>query len=156
MKKTFCFVLSLLLLIGCLGCAKDQNRDETESQKPTEEQAALMAHYPEYFGLDAASGLDVYVWQFAKESFSFGLLPHAESEREWLSLMNLRGVNADTMRAILGTYDVDESDIHIIPWQNPLSSYLCSWQIVLEGEDGEVKKQDYIDQVRSMILSEEE
>ena len=116
-----------------------------------------MEQYPEYFGLDASDGLDVYVWQFAKESFSFGILPHTKDGREWLSdaLMNLRGVNADTMRTILATYDVDEDDIYIIPWQNPLSSYLCSWQIVLEDEDGEAKKQDYVDYVRDMLLRNE-
>ena len=154
MKKTFWFVLALLLLIGCLGCAKDQSRGETDPQKLTEKQIALMAQYPEYFGLGAAGGLDVYVWQFAEAHFSFGLLPHAESGRDWLSngVMNLRGVDADAMRAILATYIIDEDDIHVIPWQNPLSSYLGSWQIVLEGEDGEAKKQDYVDHVRNMLL----
>ena len=156
MKQALLVALSLFLLAGCLGCAKDQNRGETDSRQMTAEQTALMAQYPEYFGLDAAGGLDVYVWQFAEKHFSFGLLPHAENGRDWLSngVMNLRGVDADAMRAILATYNIDEDDIHVIPWQNPLSSYLGSWQIVLEGEDGEAKKQDYVDYVRNMLLGE--
>ena len=156
MQKAFSLVLALVLLIGCLGCAKTENRGETDPERLTGEQALLMEQYPEYFGLDASGGLDVYVWQFAEKHFSFGLLPHAESSLYWLAddVMNLRGVSADTMRAILATYDIDGDDIYVIPWQNPLSSYLCEWQIVLEGEDGEAKKQTYVENVRDMLWGE--
>ena len=117
-----------------------------------------MEQYPEYFGLDASDGLDVYVWQMAKNSYSFGLLPHAEQGRDWISeeLLNLRGASSEEMIVILSTYSIDEDDIYIIPWQNPISSYLAEWQIVAEGEDPEcldAKRKAYVENVRQMLSS---
>lgn len=76
--------------------------------------------------MDDSNGLDVYVLQMAKGSYSFGLLPHSEIMRDWLSdeLMELKGVGAAAMRMILSTYDVEQKKIYVIPWQNPLSSYI--------------------------------
>ena len=115
-----------------------------------------MEKYPEYFGLDASDGLDVYVWQMAKNSYSFGLLPHAEQGRDWISeeLLNLRGASSEEMIVILSTYSIDEDDIYIIPWQNPISSYLAEWQIVAEGEDPEyldAKRKAYVENDRQML-----
>ena len=128
---------------------------EVESVVSTE---SLRRKYPEYFGLDASDGLDVYVWQMAENSYYFGLLPHSEQERNFLAqeLLNLRGVRAKEMRAILSTYNVNENDIYIIPWSNPSSSYLAEWQIVREGEDTEdldAKRQAYIEYIRQMLSS---
>lgn len=116
---------------------------------------SLREQYPEYFGLDASKGLDVYVWQMAKNSYSFGLLPHAEQGRYWVSheLLNLKGTKAEEMIGILSTYNLNESDIYIIPWQNPISSYLAEWQIVTDTEDLEAKRQAYIDNIRQMLFA---
>ena len=115
---------------------------------------SLREKYPDYFGLDASDGLDVYVWQMAENSYSFGLLPHAEDERSWLAteLMNLRGARAEEMKVILTTYNISENDLYIIPWQNPLSSY-TGWQVTVEGEDYNAKKQAYIERIRQMLFS---
>lgn len=130
---------------------------ETDPDRMSATQIALMDSYPEYFGLDATNGLDVYVWQMAANSYSFGLLPHSETEREWISeeLMDLRGMRADQMRAILATYDVDEDDIRVIPWQNPFSSYIAAFYVIREGEDIEQKRADYIALVRDMLFGEQ-
>ena len=117
----------------------------------------LREQHPEYFGIDASNGLDVYVWQMAQNNYSFGLLPHSKQGRDWISeeLLNLKGVKAEEMSAILSTYNIEENDIYIIPWQNPLSSYLGGWQIVEEGEDiGDIdsKKQAYIEKIREMLF----
>lgn len=116
---------------------------------------SLREIYPEYFGLDTSDGLDVYVWQMATGSYSFGLLPHSEQGRDWISheLLNLKGASAEEMSAILSTYNVDENDIYIIPWQNPVSSHLAEWQIVTGGEDMDAKKQAYIEHIRQMLSS---
>ena len=119
---------------------------------------SLRAQYPEYFGLDASDGLDVYVWQMAKNSYSFGLLPHAEKGRDWVSfdMMNLKGTSAEEMSVILSTYNVKENDIHIIPWQNPFSSYISEWQLVKEGEDTDdlnAKRRAYVEHIRQMLFS---
>ncbi len=114
----------------------------------------LMDQYPEYFGLDASNGLDVYVWQMAKDNYSFGLLPHADSQRDWIApeLLHLRGTNADTMRKILSIYNIDENNIHIIPWQNPISSYLGVQWIISEGESLEEMQKDYVNLIRDMLF----
>ena len=118
----------------------------------------LRKWYPEYFGLDASKGLDVYVWQMAKNSYSFGLLPHAEQGRDWIAheLLNLRGTSAEEMSVILSTYNIDENDIYIIPWQNPISSYIGGYWIITEGEDTDdlnAKRQAYIEHIRQMLLA---
>ena len=116
---------------------------------------ALRELYPEYFGLDASNGLDVYVWQMTMNSYSFGLLPHSELEPDLLipELMNLVGTSAEEMIVILSTYNVDENEIHIIPWHNPLSSYLADWQKITDDEDPDIKMQEYIENIRQMLSS---
>ncbi len=114
----------------------------------------LREQYPEYFALDASKGLDVYVWQMSKNSYYFGLLPHSEQERNWIDdeLMNLRSTVAEDMCIILSTYNVDESNIYIIPWQNPISSYISEYYIIRDGEDPDAKKQAYVNHIRQMLF----
>lgn len=125
---------------------------------PTPEQLQhLTEQYPEYLGVDASNGLDIYVWQFAESSYRFGLLPHTEVPREWFSmeLMNLKGASATEMRQILATYQVDEKDIHIIPWQHPVSSYIADiWWFSEEEstEERQQKYQEYIASIRAMLF----
>lgn len=129
---------------------------EANVMKLSAQQRELMDKYPEYFELDSTNGLDVYVWQMAENYYSFGLLPHTEEQRDWLSteLLNLQGVDADKMRQILSTYNIDENDINIIPWQNPISSYLGDLWIISEGESLEEKQKAYIESVRNMLFGE--
>ena len=116
---------------------------------------SLREQLPEYFGLDASNGLDVYVWQMAKSSYSFGLLPHAKEERYWLDdeVMRLRGISAEAMSVILSTYNVNEDDIHIILGWQLYSSYSGDWNIVRKGEDIEAKRQAYVAYIRQMLSS---
>lgn len=118
---------------------------------------SLKRSVPEYFNLDHSHGLDVYVWQMAKNNYNFGLLPHTETLRDWISaeLMNLKGISVEDMRLILDTYGIDQEDIHVIPWQNPLSSYLGEYWIVMEGEDMEQKRSEYVQNLRNMLFAQE-
>jgi hypothetical protein len=141
----------MLLMAGCTSAEPSKPK---ETIKPD---AQLMEQYPEYFGLDVSSGLDVYVWQMAKNSYSFGLLTHPETPREWICdetmmLMNKGNLNAAQMRVILSTYPIGEEDIYIVPWQNPLSSYLGDWQIIEPGKDMEAVRKAYIESVRQMLF----
>ena len=117
----------------------------------TSYQRQLMNKYPEYFGIDASNGFDLYVWQLAENSYLFGLLPHTATQRDWISseLWNLQGTDVNEMRQILSTYNIDESDINIIPWQNPISSY---YWIFSEGESLEEKQEGYIKSIRNMLF----
>ena len=117
----------------------------------------LRAQYPEYFDLDASTGLDVYVWQMSPDSYYFGLLPHTASPRDSTAqeLLALRGASSEQMRYILAAYALDPDDIHVIPWQNPISSYIPECWIVTEnGESLEEKQAQYIETVSTMLFGE--
>lgn len=117
----------------------------------------LRVQYPEYFDLDASAGLDVYVWQMAPDSYYFGLLPHTASPRDSTAqeLLALRGASSEQMRYILAAYALDPDDIHVIPWQNPISSYIPECWIVTEnGESLEEKQAQYIETVSAMFFGE--
>lgn len=120
--------------------------------------SSLREKCPEYFGLDTSNGLDVYVWQMNQNSYSFGVLPHEDTPRDWISaeLMKLRGTDAQEMRLILKSYGIEESDIHIIPWQNPYSSYIADIWIIGDDVSQEDKQMQYIERIRNMLFPSEE
>ena len=135
--------------------------------------------------MDDSNGLDVYVWQMAKGSYSFGLLPHSDTTQyndldaqiylkdtsiakdqmmlaaqlaekdRMMQLMQLKGVGAAAMRMILATYDVEQEKIYVIPWQNPLSSYIGDYWIIEEDEDMEQKRNAYVQNLRDMLFPQE-
>ncbi|MBR4295785.1 MAG: hypothetical protein IKT56_02975 [Clostridia bacterium] len=148
-------VISCIVVAVCfLTDPKEKIYGETDVANLNETQISLMEKYPEYFGLDATDGLDVYVWQMAPNSYYFGLLSHSKDSRYWLSdeLLDMKGTNADEMRTILSTYDIDADDIYVIPWQNPLSSYIGEYWIIEEGEDNNAKKEEYVENIRKMLF----
>ena len=117
----------------------------------------LRAQYPEYFDLDASTGLDVYVWQMSPDSYYFGLLPHTASPRDSTAqeLLALRGASSEQMWYILAAYALDPDDIHVIPWQNPISSYIpACWIVTENGESLEEKQAQYIETVSTMLFGE--
>ena len=67
-------------------------------------------------------------------------------------LMNLKGASADEMRAILSSYNISEKKINVIPWQNPLSSYIGEWWLIKEGEDADKKMSEYTAFARGMLF----
>ena len=178
MKKRILFLLAaLLLLSGCGGRDEpseretaaetysfqdgryaasyaDRNDDSAGQNGMSSAQTELMELFPEYFGLDASKGLDVIVWQMAPSDYSFGLLEHSETQREWVSkeLMDLKGVSAEQMREILATYAVSEDAVYIVPWQNPISSYLPAYCINYGSEDMDAKKEAYAAEIRRMLF----
>ena len=154
MKRIALLILCLLLIL--CACGKDKNSVTPDSREQTARQAALMEAYPEYFGLDASDGLDVIVWQMAPDSYSFALLKHTGASYDIASpeLINLRGVRVDEIKTILSAYSVQEDDIYICPWCNPVSSYLADWQIVLDNEDAAEKERAFADTVREMLFNE--
>ena len=155
-KKSICFLLAMLifsaaLVVGCTPAdpvGPDSGAPEFDAQ--------LMEKYPEYCKLDTSNGLDVYVWQMAARSYSFGVLPHSDIPRESFSeeLMFMKGTNAQEMRKILEAYNVDKSQIHIIPWQNPISSYIGDYWMIHEGEDPARVKEEYVEFIEIMLFSE--
>ena len=119
----------------------------------SKEASALKKEYPQYFGIDDSDGLDIVVWQMAKNSYSFGLLPHSEETRDWLDedLKDLKPVNADQMRIILSTYKTDRSKLNVVIWQNPFSSYIPE-DLIGHGGDGPFLAMEYKNKIRRMLL----
>ena len=119
----------------------------------SKEAAELKKEYPQYFGIDASNGLDIVVWQMGKNSYDFGLLPHSEKERDWLDedLKNLKPVSAEQMRIILSTYKNDKSEMNIVIWRNPISSYIPE-DLIGHGGDGPFLAMEYKNKIRRMLL----
>lgn len=116
---------------------------------------SLRVKYPEYFDLSTFKGLELYVWQTAPDSYSCGLMLGTNRNKTLEELINLKGASIAEMRAILSTYDIDEKDVIIIPWQNPVSSYIAEYWISQKDEDPAVvekRKQAYIDGIRQMLF----
>ena len=116
---------------------------------------ALREKYPEYFDLPAFKGLEVYVWQMAPNSYSFGLLSGTNREKTLDEMWNMKGASAEEMRIILASYDIDKRNISIIPWQNPVSSHIAEYWIMEKDEDPasvEKRQQEYIDEIRAMLF----
>lgn len=148
MKNIIASALILILILSAAGCGM--------SKKLTDEQKALKGQYPEYFDINPSGGLDVIVWQMAEKSYSFALLKHSSKERNRFSdeFLNLKGVNAEDMKTILSAYNIDKNNIHVIPWQNPFSSYLPDYCIRLENDTDETMEHhylDYIDRIEEML-----
>ncbi len=122
-----------------------------------EEKNKIRQKYPESCALDASKGLDVYVWQMAKNSYSFALTPHGEYS-EWLThpfSISTRGNSAEAMRAILSTYDIGADKIYVIPWQNPISSYISDYHSRWTAIADDTPYQEmYLAIVRDMILGD--
>lgn len=115
----------------------------------------LRTKYSEYFDLDTAKGLEVYVWQMTPRSYSCGVLPGSDREMTFDELIKLKGASIAEMRAILSAYDVAEEDVSVIPWQNPISSYLPEYWISLKGEtpaEAEKRRDGYIAGIRDMLF----
>ena len=126
---------------------------------PTTDYLRLRERYPEYFGLDASDGLSVWVYQMAKGDYNFVLtdiLPSDTHDANWMFPWNdYKGASAEEMRAILSTYDVEKEDIYIVLSQNPISSYLSEWSIVVDGEDLNAKREYYVNVVMNMLFPDE-
>ena len=69
--------------------------------------------------------------------------------------MNLKGITAEEMRLILSTYGIPQDEIYVIPWQNPLSSYIGEYWIITDGEDIEQKRSEYVQNLYDMLFSQQ-
>ena len=150
-------LVSVAAAVCLLTDPKAPSSDPPVAEEPDAELAALRERFPAYFDLDAENGLDVFVWQMNAHSYSFGLLPRVNPDavREEDTLLRLPSANAAEMRRILSTYDVDPSEIRVIPWQNPLSSYIPYIWVIdpdLPQAAVSVHMQTYIVCVREMLF----
>ena len=113
------------------------------SQEKVLEIDRLRVKYPEYFELGTFKGLEVYVWQMAKNNYRFGLMQGTNREKTLEEKMALKGTTAEEMALILSTFDIEDKDIFVIPWQNPISSYMVTEDMAKDPE--------YINNIRTML-----
>lgn len=103
----------------------------------------LRVKYPEYFELGTFKGLEVYVWQMAENDYRFGLMQGTNREKPPQEKLALKDATAEEMALILSTYEIEDKDIFVIPWQNPISSYLVTEDMV--------KNPEYVNNIRTML-----
>lgn len=113
------------------------------SQKNPPEMEELRVKYPEYFELGTFKGLEVYVWQMAENDYRFGLMQGTNREKTLEEKMALKGATAEEMALILATFNIEDKNIFVIPWQNPVSSYMVTEDMAKDPE--------YINNVRAML-----
>ena len=94
----------------------------------------LREKYPEYFELGTFKGLEVYVWQTAENDYRFGLMQGTNREKTLEEKLALKGATAEEMALILSTFDIEDKNIFVIPWQNPVSSYMVTEDMVKDPE----------------------
>ena len=164
-------VLAIIAAVAVAVCfltnpKKEHNYGETNPDNMTDYQKTLIEAYPEYFGLDAADGLDVFVWQMASSGYSFGLVPHKEAYHDGgLLVLNRndespvtkamirgKGMSVQNMRELLSTYDVPKEKIHIVLWQHPLSSYMSDWSYYKDEDDLLSKRAYYTDIIWNLLF----
>ena len=116
---------------------------ESEYEWNSPEIAKLREKYPEYFEAGTFKGLEVYVWQMAENDYRFGLMQGTSREKTLEEMMALKGASPEEMALILSAFDIEDRDIFVIPWQNPISSYMIT--------DDMVKDPEYISNIRNML-----
>ncbi len=131
--------------------------DTIMKPNPTISVDELKEKYPEYFDLSAFKGLEVYVWQMAPNSYSCGVLPGTNRGKTLEELLNMKGTTIEEMRALLSTYEIPKEDIIVIPWQNPISSYISEYWITMNDEDPDAvasRRQAYVDMLREKLFGD--
>ena len=169
MKKIFLTVVNmskfavLIVLAVCfltVPKSNDGNEDNepnfgvTDSDSLSYEQRYLMDKYPEFFGLNAANGLDIYVCQFAPKNYSFSLSEHSDTHQDLFDIMSMKSVDVASMRLILDTYDITREDVTVVPWQNPVSSYIGPCWILPDGRSLEEVQAEYKEMILDMFFGE--
>ncbi len=85
---------------------------------------SLRKRFPEYFDLSVSKGLEVYIWQPAHNTYLCGLMEGTNREKTDEEKANLKPATVQEMRLILSTYTLPTTDIFLIAYRNPLSSYI--------------------------------
>ena len=162
-KKAALWVTVVAVVLCVFFAACTLTDPKTENPAPTDPelekwQVILMEEYPEYFGLDASNGLDVYVFQLAENEYEFALLPHCEASSKEIDakLIKVEEVPAYTMRSILSFYPIDRDKIYIVPWEDPIvPSYRGAYWTRKAGESEEEfaeRQADYREEIRFLLL----
>ena len=85
--------------------------------------AALQAAYPEAFGLDTGSGLQIVVWKDGAGTPRYYLLPGSDETVPADCLTSAHALTAGEAAAIVQSYRLPSGSVRLRPFVNPTSSY---------------------------------
>lgn len=89
----------------------------------TSEYLEMMEVYPDYFGLDPTKGIEVYVWQLARNSYSCAIKEGTGKNHKPNDLLRLPPISMSTVHRILELQNIDVNQAVLIPIVMPHSSY---------------------------------
>lgn len=98
--------------------------DKTDKARSIE---TLKEQYPEYFfEPDTFKGIEIYVWQLAKDNYNCGALPGTNAVKSNEDILDLfdKSVTIEEMNSILAYCGIPKDDVRIIPCVQPLSSFV--------------------------------
>ncbi len=118
-------VVALIVTAVCLLTNPKTNEKDTDSPANASIVLvdALREKYPQYFDLSTDKGLEVYIWQMGKDLYYCGLMSGTNRNKTSEELWDLKGTSINEMKIILSTYSIPKSDVVVIPFQHPISSY---------------------------------
>ena len=125
-KKSFVWILAVLMAIWAVGCAKPATGDpEPTTTEPPIVDDSLKEGYSAFFDLDTSNGLTVYVAKFAQEHIICSLYPTTEEEADFDAIALASQADLATMKQILASYGLSPDAITVTPYYSPLSSYIA-------------------------------
>ena len=95
---------------------------ETDDAADPADLDALRNKHPDYFGLPTKKGLQVFVWQMARDHYACALFADGETPADE-TLWTAKGTTIPEMRMILDAYALPPEKIRIVPFVQPYSSY---------------------------------
>ena len=124
-KKSLIWILAMLMVFFAVGCNAPAGEESAPpTSAPEETDSPLMDQYPAFFGLDTSNGLDVFVAKFAPDVYSCSLFPSGQVDKDSEELLSPNRVDLATMKEIIALYKLPAEAFTVIPYQNPLSSYI--------------------------------
>ena len=114
MKRYSVLLCIFALIIALAACGSESVTEEKVRQK-----------FPEYYDLNTAKGLEVYVWQTAENTYYCGILPgtNRTKMREELCDLAAHGATVEEMKVILSSYHLPKESIFITPCILPNSDF---------------------------------
>lgn len=102
--------------------------EKESSDANSDLEAELRAVCPYFFDLDASGGLQVLVYQMSKDTPLCYMMPGTQTAVDMLNgpnaLLDCKPLSVDEVKVILSTYGLDDAEIVIRPFENPLSNVM--------------------------------
>lgn len=118
--------------IGIIGGADGPTSIIVSEKNTKKEIKKLQEKYPHFFGLDTENGVIVYVTKLSQYNYECYITSSEIMDPQNILHFN-KFASIEEMKLILSTYDINDVDIEVIPFQHNLSSFF--WE--KEDQDSE-------------------